>query len=129
MKAQQAAWREANRGHLKRRGETRRLNERARCLVAAARARARRSGVPFTLEDTDIVRIQGVIDRGACELSGVPFRLDGGRTPDSPSLDRIVPALGYAPGNVRVVCHCLNTGMGDWGEAELRRIVAAWLAQ
>lgn len=29
--------------------------------------------------------------------------------PWSPTIDRIVPALGYVPGNVRLVCHSFNT--------------------
>jgi len=128
-KAYQAKWRLENSEHLKARSRQRRIAKRAMCLVAAARIRARRKGVAFSITPADIVRLQATIDRGVCELSGVPFRLEGPRSAISPSLDRIKPALGYVSGNVRVVCHALNAGMGDWGEAELRRIVTAWIAQ
>lgn len=84
--------------------------------------------MPFSLDNDDILAIQAVIDKGLCELSGAPFRLDGGRTADSPSFDRIVPEIGYVRGNVRVVCHCLNAGMGNWGASELFRIVSIWLS-
>ena len=52
------------------------------------------------LTTTDTRALQRVIDGGACEVTGAAFRLDGGRTADSPSLDRIIPALGYVRGNV-----------------------------
>jgi hypothetical protein len=97
------------------------------CLVAGARVRAREKQITFALSAVDIAALQTVIDAGRCQLSGVPLTLAGPRCATSPSLDRIVPALGYVSGNVRIVCHALNAGMGDWGEAELRRIAEAWV--
>lgn len=117
LKAKAAKWREQNREHLRAKSAARRQAKRAMCLVAAARVRARRRGTPFSLTDA-----------GVCEISGVGLTLSGPRSATSPSLDRIVPELGYTSGNVRIVCHALNAGMGDWGEGELLRIVKAWTA-
>lgn len=127
LRSQGAAWRDANRDRLKQIGANRRLTKRAMCLVASARTRARKRGLSFSLTEADIAHFQDTIDKGHCELSGVAFTLVGGRSATSPSLDRIVPSLGYVSGNVRVVCHALNAGMGDWGENELLRIVQTWL--
>lgn len=129
MKKVSARWRDANRDLLKDRNRHRRLAKRAMCLVAAARVRARRKSVSFELVDSDITRIQEIIDKGFCQLSGVAFTLEGPRSATSPSLDRIDSRLGYVPGNVRVICYALNAALGNWGEGEFRRIAEAWLAQ
>jgi hypothetical protein len=47
----------------------------------------------------------------------------GERGPFGPSLDRIVPKLGYVTGNIRVVCNLANLAMHKWGEDPLREFV------
>jgi hypothetical protein len=125
--AYEAQWRAENAEHLKARGAKRRIEKRAKCLIAAARVRSRNKGHAFGLNDFS-EELQSRIDRGICELSGVSFDLSPGRKPNSPSLDRINPALGYIPSNVRVICHALNAALGDWGEEALLPIMAGWLA-
>ena len=127
LRSQYAAWRANNVDRLRENSTRRRIEKRAMCLVAAARIRARKRGLLFALTASDTAALQAVIDRGVCQVSGVALTLRGPRSATSPSLDRITPALGYIAGNVRIVCHALNAGMGDWGEADLRRIVEAWL--
>lgn len=127
VRARQAAWRDANAVQQKAKHTRRRLEKRAMCLVAAARVRARAKGVAFAITAADVAALQATIDAGRCEVSGVAFTLTGPRSATSPSLDRMTPARGYVSGNLRVVCHALNAGMGDWGEAELLRIARAWV--
>ena len=54
-----------------------------------------------------------------CAISKVPLKAsasrDDTRDPFSPQLDRIIPSLGYVPGNVRVVAKIVNHAMSDWG--------------
>ena len=128
MKAVAAAWRDNNREKLRAANKQRRLEQRAKCLVAAARIRARKRNIPCDITAAETARLQAVIDVGVCELSGVELTLSGPRSATSPSLDRIKPHLGYVAGNMRIVCHALNAGMGDWGENELKRIAQRWLA-
>jgi len=127
LRARAADWRSRNREYLKVKNTKRRLEKRAMCLAAAARIRARKKGITFDLSSSDIGLLQAAINAGKCQVSGVALSLEGPRSATSPSLDRIEPGKGYVAGNVRIVCHALNAGMGDWGEAELKRIVAAWL--
>jgi hypothetical protein len=47
---------------------------------------------------------------------------ENGRTPSSPSLDRIVPSLGYVPGNVVVVSWKVNRIKCDASVDDLRKI-------
>jgi len=58
---------------------------------------------------------------GRCAVSGLPFSLaeighGRARRPFAPSLDRIDPALGYTPENLRLVCVAANFGMNAWGQ-------------
>jgi hypothetical protein len=66
----------------------------------------------------------------ACAGCGVAWaQFDGswhGVQPNSPSIDRRVPALGYVPGNVNLICHRCNTLKGDSTPEELRRL-ADWM--
>jgi len=49
-----------------------------------------------------------------------------GARPDSPSVDRIRPELGYVPGNVAVISVKANFIKGNATAAEIR-LVAEWL--
>jgi hypothetical protein len=124
--AYEAQWRIENSDHLRARGAKRRLEKRAQCLINAARTRSRTKGIVFDLEGFES-ELQARIDLGKCELSGIDLDLSPGRKPTSPSLDRIKPELGYVPGNVRIICHALNAGLGDWGEDAFAYIAESWL--
>ena len=105
-----------------------RRRNRARDLMRHARMRAHKKGLPFNL-DRFLPDLQRRIDVGLCEISGLPFNLDGGRTWDSPSFDRIDPEKGYIYENIRVVLHAANSAMGDWGDAKMLEIARAILAR
>lgn len=123
-----AEWQKKNADKRAASEERRRMERRAMTLIASARVRAKKRGLAFDL-DQHVEDIQARIDRGRCEVTGYPFNLSGGRTFDSPSLDRINPAEGYTHGNVRIVLHMVNAAMGDWGVAKLREVMEAWLCR
>jgi hypothetical protein len=102
------------------------VGQRARVLISCAKKRARLRGLAFDL-DQHRTEIQRRIDAGCCEISGVPFNLHGGRTFDSPSIDRSNPREGYIYSNIRIVCDAMNAALGDWGEEVLRAVVTSWL--
>ena len=73
-----------------------------------AKLRAKRDGVPFAIKVTDIL----IPER--CPILGIRLvRGKGHPLPCSPSLDRIVPALGYVVGNVAVISHRANRLKGN----------------
>lgn len=91
-------------------------------LLSAARNRAKTRGLPFTLTAADIM----VPD--VCPVFGTPLKRNlkgSGHTADSPSLDRLVPELGYVPGNVRIISLRANRIKNDASPQELRQ-VADW---
>jgi hypothetical protein len=73
--------------------------------------------------------IQLRIDKGRCELTGLPLRLTHGLTWDSPSLDRVDPTQGYLYSNIRIVCHAANSALGNWGESVLMQLSKGMAAQ
>lgn len=86
----------------------------------AARLRARLAGVPFEIEIADI-QIPA-----KCPVLDVALVLNRGRRgprDSSPTLDRIVPSLGYVRGNIIVVSWRANRLKSDATMDELERIV------
>ncbi len=45
---------------------------------------------------------------------------------NAPSLDRIIPAHGYVPGNIRVICRAMNCAMQEWGEDAVWEMFQNW---
>jgi hypothetical protein len=75
-----------------------------RCLYYSAKARAKRYGLPFTIELSDIVIPL------RCPILGIQLcPSDKQSTNYSPSLDRIDNTKGYEKGNVAVISHKANT--------------------
>jgi hypothetical protein len=90
-------------------------------MIWGAKARAKTRGVPFSLTEDDIM----VPER--CPVLGVLLERGEGRPTDySPSLDRLVPELGYVPGNVQVISNRANRIKADATIAELEA-VTSWL--
>lgn len=88
-------------------------------LVRAAKCRAQTSGVPFDLTEHDIQIPMW------CPVLGTPIEQARGRqTANSPSLDRMIPAIGYVRGNVRVISSRANTLKRDGTLDEFKAIVA-----
>jgi hypothetical protein len=102
------------------------MKHRAKCLMDTAKKRARKKGLPYDL-DKYRLEIQQRIDKGVCEVSGFPLNINGGRTFDSPSLDRIDPSKGYVYENIRIICDLMNMALSDWGEEILYAVITSWL--
>jgi hypothetical protein len=88
-------------------------------LLSAARRRALRRTLPFDLTAADIhIPL-------TCPVLGVPlYRAIGAAAqgPNSPTLDRIKPELGYVRGNVRVISSRANQIKSDATPAELLQV-------
>ena len=92
-----------------------------RYMVNKARCRAKRLGRPFSISVSDI-QIPKV-----CPILGIPlFWGDEQKSDNSPSLDCLIPSLGYVPGNVAVISMRANRLKGDGSWSELEKI-ANWV--
>ncbi len=75
--------------------------------------RAKRNGIPFDLcvEDLNIPQY--------CPYLGIPIIKDGPRK-NWPSVDRIIPALGYVASNVEIISYQANKMKNDASPEELK---------
>jgi hypothetical protein len=73
-------------------------------ILCGAKARAKEKGLPFNLTHEDIVIPV------SCPVFGTLLEIGNGRAhANSPSIDRIIPELGYVKGNIRIISHKANT--------------------
>lgn len=94
-----------------------------RLLCFATKHRALKSGITFNLEPEDIV-IPDV-----CPVLGIPLHRNvGGKSSsdNSPSIDRVIPELGYTKGNIQVISQKANRMKNDALPDELRKF-AEWV--
>ncbi|MND45308.1 hypothetical protein D3C80_361630 [compost metagenome] len=91
----------------------------AKAILERAKQRARRQGIPYSLRRQDIVLPT------RCPVLGLPLIVGEARSDASPSLDRIDPAKGYQPGNVRVISDQANRLKGNRSLGEILRLSQA----
>lgn len=118
---QQRAYYLENRAKLLAQEKARRLASPQRTLYWNARSSAKRNGIPFDLEISDIV----VPD--ICPLLGIQIVWTGGgnERPDGlASIDRVIPALGYVKGNVWIISWRANRLKNNASLEELEMITA-----
>lgn len=90
-----------------------------------ARERAARKGIAFAIGLADIPPIPEL-----CPVLGIKLErsCSGNPGPSSPALDRIVPSLGYVPGNLQWLSHRANIMKSDASAKELL-MFAEWVVE
>jgi hypothetical protein len=87
-------------------------------IYNATKNRAKKLGIPFNIDLSD-VSVPAV-----CPVLGISLvRSKGKRTDASPSIDKMVPELGYVKGNVRVISMRANRIKNDGTVEEHEKIV------
>ena len=91
-------------------------------LLNATRARAKRNGIAcdITPEDISVPK--------KCPVLDIPLKWNAGRgkkggARNSPSLDRLIPALVYVKGNIRIISHRANVLKNNATKEELERVL------
>lgn len=83
-----------------------------------ARNRAKEANVPMTITESDIPDIPEF-----CPVLNIPLvKSINLPTKNSPSLDRIVPSLGYVPGNIQWISYKANIVKNDLSLDELVKV-------
>jgi hypothetical protein len=99
-------------------------NERPdKMMLRSAKHRAKKKGLPFNIDLSDIVIPK------VCPVLGIELKANagnGGVSRGSPSLDRIIPSLGYVKGNVQVISNATNLLKGDSTSDEML-LFAGWV--
>jgi hypothetical protein len=103
------------------RAERRKVEDPIGVMLNRKRGNASRAGIEFTITRTDLVIPE------LCPVLGIPLAPVGARDFDAaPSIDRLVLAYGYVPGNVAVISNRANMLKGA-GTAEEHERIAAWM--
>ncbi len=90
-------------------------------LLRGARKRAEAKGIPFDLS------VEDISIPSHCPVLGMPLVFATGQPRDnSPTLDRVVPELGYVRGNVAVISFRANTIKLN-GTADEHYRIAVWM--
>jgi hypothetical protein len=115
------------------RSYAKRIKVRAVERARICRGRARREGVPF--DEAFVLSAADEIERQAfrCAATSIPFDLDPigegtGAVHFAPSPDRVVPAHGYVPGNVRWVLWLVKRAKRRMTDVQFRMMCHAVLA-
>lgn len=113
-------WREKNRSAVKAAAKRRRAGEGPqRHMLWHAKRRTKNKGIPFsiTLDDIFIPLL--------CPVFRTPLRVNARTVGDnSPTLDCVIPELGYTPKNSRVISHLANRLKSTLTEKQLQAILA-----
>lgn len=92
-----------------------------RVKIPELRLKARKKGLPFNIDANDLV-VPSV-----CPVLGTPFVFGKVAHPQCPSVDRIIPELGYVKGNVAVISLRANTLKRDCSDPKELRAVADYI--
>ena len=83
-------------------------------MIRDSRKRAKQKGLPHSIKVEDLTVPK------TCPCCGIAMWMSvGSATDNSPSLDRVIPSLGYVPENVIVVCNACNRRKNDATPKEL----------
>ena len=97
-------------------------DHRKRLLLTRVKSKCKKRDIPFNLTYDDII----IPD--TCPILGIPLMFGNALkraspTDNSPSLDRVIPSLGYVKGNVVVISQRANRIKNDSSLEELVKIV------
>jgi hypothetical protein len=94
-------------------------------LWAGAKTRSDKKNLPFTIQPTDVYDL--VADLEVCPVLGIPLCWTNDKMKDdSPTLDRMVPSLGYVVGNIAVISQKANRIKTDANSEELGKVYS-WM--
>lgn len=114
-------FKEENKEHLLNQSKIYRARYRVKRMLYAARYRAKSLGLPFDIDIEDVTIPE------YCPVLKIKLNTDcNAQTRNSPSLDRIIPKLGYVKGNVKVMSWQANTMKNDASVEELKNF-AEWV--
>lgn len=95
-------------------------------VLKAAKARAKKDNLAFDLTLDYLLSIA----TENCPVDNLPLQWevkaqkDAGPSPRSPSIDKLIPSLGYTKGNVRIICHQYNSWKRDMTIGDMRTLLA-----
>lgn len=105
-------------------GQKARITVPWRALLHSAEGRAKKKKVPYSLTKEWAIQTW----TGRCAVTDIPFKLglkESGPKAFSPSIDRVIPSLGYVPENCRFVLWMVNAFKYDGTDEDMIAIARA----
>lgn len=100
---------------------------RAQILFKLAKNRSYKYKLPFNLTQE---WVEEQLTAKTCQRTGLLFDLETkGRSPFAPSLDRVIPSLGYTIENTLIVVLCYNQAKGEWSHDEVIKMAKGLIQQ
>jgi hypothetical protein len=87
-------------------------------LLIAIKARCKKNGTPFSITAEDLILPTH------CPILNIELQVGGKLRDNSPSVDKIIPSLGYIPGNVAIISMKANRMKSDSSVEDLRKIIS-----
>jgi len=91
-------------------------------ILNSARQRAHKNNIPFDLEPDDIF-----VPEYCPVFPEIKLKVNKVTGDDSPSIDRLIPELGYIRGNVQIISHKANSIKSKFYDPDDFLQVAIWL--
>ena len=111
-------WQEDNPNKVKKYKHKYKVNNKVRGMFHAAKQRALKQGVPFDLEFDDIIIPE------YCPILGIKLQHNDGKVSNaSPSIDKIIPSLGYTKNNIRVISYAANRYKSNLTREQLQKFL------
>lgn len=118
-KAEDKKYRDKNRLNIRKTNSRYKKRTRLLSMFFNAKQRARKRGLPFDIEYEDLVVPE------FCPILGIRIEHhDNKLRGNSPSIDRIIPELGYVKGNIRIISHRANGCKSNLSVDILERLLA-----
>jgi hypothetical protein len=91
----------------------------AKYLLKNAKKRAKYKNLPFN------ITIEDIVIPDVCPVLGIPIKLGNSleERNSSPSLDRIIPELGYVKGNIKIISFKANSLKKDGSVEDFEKII------
>lgn len=96
-------------------------------MASNLKCRCAKRGILCTLTPSEI--LAAVPANLICPALGIPIIFGGKLSKNSPSIDRLIPALGYVAENIRVISNRANVMKQDSVDPEELRRVADYMAR
>lgn len=115
---QESVQRETNKENIKLNNSSYKKKNRLRSIYHAAKKRSKEQGVAFDIKYEDIIVPL------YCPILNIElFHGVGGACDNSPSIDKIVPELGYIKNNIRVISYKANRYKSDMTREQIQKLL------
>lgn len=95
-------------------------NNRAKRILSVLRWKSKKNNIPFSIVEEDLLPFPVV-----CPVLGIQLDYEAEKNAhNAPSVDRVIPSLGYIKGNVHIISMRANTLKRDGTSEELEKVLS-----